>query len=233
MKKRRLNWSQGARVVICTSVLGLVPLARAATEEDPWERINRPVFSFNDTVDTYAFKPLAQSYQFVTPTVVQTGIHNFLSNIGDVKNLANNLLQGKLHSAGVDTGRLLMNSTIGLVGLVDVATPMGLKRNDEDFGQTLGHWGVGSGPYVVLPLMGPSTLRDAPARYIDTYAAPYSYMDDIRTRNALYGATLLDGRSQMLKAGKPVTGDKYVFVRNAYLQGREFKIKDGRVEDDF
>lgn len=220
-------------MVICTSVLGLVPLARAATEEDPWERINRPIFSVNDTLDTYASKPLAQGYQFVTPTVAQTAIRNFLNNIGDVKNLANNLLQGKLHSVGVDTGRLLMNSTIGLVGLVDVATPMGLKRNDEDFGQTLGHWGIGSGPYVVLPLMGPSTLRDAPARYVDTYAASYRYMDDIRTRNALYGATFLDGRSQMLNADKLVTGDKYIFVRNAYLQGREVKIKNGRVEDDF
>jgi len=110
---------------------------------------------------------------------------------------------------------------------------MGLQRNDEDFGQTLGHWGVGSGPYVMLPLLGPSTLRDAPAKYVDSYTEPYRYMNDIPARNITMGVDVVDTRASLLSADKLIRGDKYTFIRNAYLQNREFKIKDGKVEDDF
>lgn len=141
MRARGVNWiERSARIPACASLALAPTLSLAASEEDPWESINRPIFTFNDTLDTYALKPLAQGYQKVTPNFVQDGVHNFFNNLGDVKNLANNLLQAKFHNAGVDTSRLLFNSTFGLAGLIDVATPMGLQRNDEDFGQTLGYW---------------------------------------------------------------------------------------------
>lgn len=228
-----MRWSQClAQLSVCASVL-LVPFAAQAAEDDPWESINRPIFTFNDTVDTYALKPLAQGYQFITPQFVEDGIHNFFRNIGDAGNLANNVLQLKPYQAGVDTARLLVNTTFGVLGVIDVGTKMGLQRSDEDFGQTLGYWGVGSGPYVMLPLLGPSTLRDAPSKYVDSYTEPYRYMSDIPTRNSAMGLDIVDTRASLLSAEKLINGDKYTFIRNAYLQNREFKVKDGKVVDDF
>lgn len=229
-----MRWSNRlARLCVCASVL-LVPFAaQAASEDDPWESVNRPIYKFNDVLDTYALKPLAQGYQFITPQFLEDGIHNFFRNIGDVGNLANDILQAKPRAAGVDTARVLMNTTIGLAGFFDVGTKMGLQRNDEDFGQTLGHWGVPSGPYVMLPFFGPSTLRDAPSMYVDTYTEPYRYMNDIPARNMAYGMKVIDTRASLLSSEKLITGDKYIFIRNAYLQNREFKVKDGKVEDDF
>ncbi|MCX7078392.1 MAG: VacJ family lipoprotein [Pseudomonas sp.] len=229
-----MRWSNRlAQLCVCASVL-LVPfVAQAATEEDPWESINRPIFRFNDLLDTYALKPLAKGYQAITPQFLEDGIHNMFRNIGDVGNLANDVLQAKPHAAGVDTARLLMNTTLGVAGFFDVGTKMGLQRNDEDFGQTLGHWGVRSGPYVMLPFFGPSTLRDAPSKYVDSYTEPYRYMNDIPARNMAIGMDVIDTRASLLSAEKLVSGDKYTFIRNAYLQNREFKVKDGKVEDDF
>jgi phospholipid-binding lipoprotein MlaA len=212
----------------------LVPfIAQAASEEDPWESINRPIFRFNDMLDTYALKPVAQGYQAITPQFLEDGIHNMFRNIGDVRNLANDVLQVKPRAAGVDTARLMFNTTFGVLGFFDVGTKMGLQRNDEDFGQTLGYWGVGSGPYVMLPFFGPSTLRDAPSKYVDGYTAPYRYMNDIPARNMAIGMDVIDTRASLLSTEKLISGDKYVFIRNAYLQNREFKVKDGEVEDDF
>lgn len=229
-----MRWSNRlAQLCVCASVL-LVPfVAQAATEEDPWESINRPIFRFNDLLDTYALKPLAKGYQAITPQFLEDGIHNMFRNVGDVGNLANDVLQAKPHAAGVDTARLLMNTTLGVAGFFDVGTKMGLQRNDEDFGQTLGHWGVRSGPYVMLPFFGPSTLRDAPSKYVDSYTEPYRYMNDIPARNMAIGMDVIDTRASLLSAEKLVSGDKYTFIRNAYLQNREFKVKDGKVEDDF
>ena len=229
----RSNFSRCIQALACACFIMISPLCRADADVDPWESFNRPVFAFNDRLDTYALKPLARGYQFVTPRIAQDGVHDFFNNLGEVKNLANNLLQAKFHSAGVDTSRFLLNSTIGLVGLVDVATPMGLQRSDEDFGQTLGHWGVRSGPYLVLPFLGPSTLRDAPAMLPDAYANPVRYIADVPTRNSLYGVSIIDGRAQYLKAEKLITGDKYNFIRSVYLQNREFRIQGGNVADDF
>lgn len=214
--------------------LSLLPaMSQAASEEDPWESFNRPIFRFNDTVDTYALKPIAQGYQAVTPQFLEDGVHNVFGNIGDVGNLANNLLQGKLHNAGVDTGRLIFNTTFGVLGFFDVAKHMGLRKNDEDFGQTLGVWGLNSGPYLVIPLLGPSTVRDATGRVPDSFLTPYPYMDHVPTRNVTRGVQLVDTRANLLQAERLVSGDKYIFIRNAYLQSREFKVKDGQVEDDF
>lgn len=218
---------------ITTLAALVVPGLVQASEDDPWESFNRPVFVFNDTLDTYGLKPLAEGYHAVTPSVVEDGIHNMFRNVGDVKNLANDLLQGKLHEAGVDTARILFNSTIGLFGFFDVATKMDLQRSDQDFGLTLGSWGVDSGPYLVLPLLGPSTVRDAFGKIPDTYVEPYRYMSDVPERNSLRGLDIVDTRASLLPAEKLITGDKYVFIRNAYLQSREFKVQDGQVEDDF
>lgn len=221
-----------ARLSLCAGVV-MTPVIAQAAEDDPWEGVNRAIFRFNDTLDTYTLKPIAQGYQFIAPQFVEDGVHNFFNNIGDVGNLANNVLQLKPADAGVDSARLIFNTTFGLLGFIDVGTRMGLQRNDEDFGQTLGHWGVGSGPYVVLPLFGPSTVRDALARYPDTYTSPYRYIDHVPTRNTALGVNLIDTRASLLSAERMVTGDRYTFIRNAYLQNREFKVKDGQVEDDF
>ena len=229
-----MRWSNPlAQLCVCASVL-LVPFAaNAATEEDPWESVNRPIFQFNDFVDTYALKPLAQGYEFVTPQFLEDGIHNMFGNVGDVGNLANNLLQGKLEAAGVDTSRVLFNTTFGLLGFFDVATKMELRKSDEDFGQTLGVWGVSSGPYVVLPLLGPSTGRDAVAKIPDSLLEPYPYINDVPARNLTRGVDVVDTRASLLSVEKLISGDKYVFIRNAYLQNREFKVTDGEVVDDF
>lgn len=214
--------------------LSLLPaMSQAASEDDPWEGFNRPIFRFNDTVDTYALKPIAQGYRAVTPQFVEDGVHNVFGNIGDVGNLANNLLQGKLHNAGVDTSRLIFNTTFGLLGFFDVAKHMGLRKSDEDFGQTLGVWGLDSGPYLVIPFLGPSTVRDAAGRVPDSFLQPYPYMDHVPTRNVTMGVEVIDTRANLLQAERLISGDKYIFIRNAYLQSREFKVKDGEVEDDF
>lgn len=160
-------------------------------------------------------------------------MHNVFGNIGDVGNLANNLLQGKLHNAGVDTGRLIFNTTFGVLGFFDVAKHMGLQKSNEDFGQTLGVWGLESGPYLVIPFLGPSTVRDAAGRVPDSFLTPYPYIDHVPTRNVTRGVQVVDTRANLLQAERLVSGDKYIFIRNAYLQSREFKVKDGQVEDDF
>ena len=221
-----------AKLLFCAGVV-LAPMAAQAAEEDPWESVNRVIFRFNDTVDTYALKPIAQGYQIITPQFVEDGVHNFFNNIGDVGNFANNVLQAKPAAAGVDTARLIFNTTFGLLGFIDVGTKMGLQRSDEDFGQTLGYWGVQSGPYVVIPLLGPSTVRDAVAKYPDTYTSPYKYIDHVPTRNTALGVNLVDTRASLLSAERLINGDKYIFIRNAFLQNREFRVKDGQVTDDF
>lgn len=202
---------------------------------DPWESFNRVAFRFNDTLDTYAVKPVAKGYNRVMPKRLNDGVTNVFNNLGEPKNLVNNALQGKFHAAGVDLSRLLLNTTVGALGIFDVASRMGLTRSDEDFGQTLGHWGVESGPYLVLPLLGPSTVRDGAALSVESYAS-YTYrgqMDHVPSRNTATGVDLFDARADLLTHERLVRGDKYRFIRNVWLQNREFKVKDGQVEDDF
>ncbi|WP_339845956.1 VacJ family lipoprotein [uncultured Halopseudomonas sp.] len=204
-------------------------------EADPWEPVNRAVFSFNDTVDRYTLKPIAKAYDWAVPEPVSKSISNVFNNLGEPRNLVNDTLQGKFHAAGIDTARFLLNSTVGVLGVFDVATKMGLQRNDEDFGQTLGAWGVPSGPYVVLPLLGPSTVRDGGSRIPESYAA-YWYteqVDHVPTRNTAIGTDLVDTRASLLSREELIRGDRYRFVRNAFLQNREFQVKDGEVEDQF
>jgi phospholipid-binding lipoprotein MlaA len=231
---RKIGLDRLAKACVMATAF-LAPLAAQAADQnqDPWQGFNRAVFKFNDTLDTYTLKPLAKGYQFITPQFAQDGVHNFFQNLGELTNFANDVLQAKPRAAGVDTARFIFNTTFGVLGFVDVGTRMGLQRNDEDFGQTLGHWGVASGPYVVLPLLGPSTVRDAFAKFPDTYTTAYPYVNDIGWRNSVFGLGLVDTRAQLFQAEKMITGDRYTFVRNAYLQNREFKVKDGKVVDDF
>lgn len=205
----------------------------AETEQDPWEGFNRSMFSFNETLDRYAVKPLAQGYRYVTPDIAEKGVSNFFDNIGDIGNLFNNLLQFKFEAAGKTFARLTFNTTIGLGGLIDVASPMGIEAYEEDFGQTLGYWGAGSGPYLVLPFFGPSTLRDGLALPVDWAVDPVSEVDHVPTRNSLSGLRLVDTRSRLLKAEQIISGDKYGFIRDAYLQRREYQINDGTVDVNY
>lgn len=205
------------------------------TNPDPWEGFNRAVFRFNDTVDKYTLKPLAKGYNAVMPEFLNDGVSNVFSNLGEPRNLVNNSLQGKFHDAGVDLSRFLLNSTLGVVGIFDVATRMGLQRNDEDLGQTIGSWGAPSGPYVVLPLLGPSTVRDAGARVPESFIG-YTYtgqVDHVPTRNTAFGTDILDTRAALLGQERLIRGDRYAFVRNAFLQNREYRVRDGEVVDEF
>ncbi len=206
----------------------------SAADIDPWEGFNRAMYSFNTTVDRYTLRPLAKGYTYVTPRFFRRGVSNVFSNIREVPNALNSLLQGRPGRASKDVGRFLINSTLGLVGLFDVAQQMGLPASDgEDFGQTLAAWGVGDGPYVVLPFLGPSTLRDGFALPVDWYSDPRFHIDHVRTENVTLGLTLLDRRANVLDLERHLTGDHYTFVRDAYLQRRQFLISNGQVEDDF
>ena len=202
----------------------------APEAQDPWEGFNRSMYTFNESLDRYAIKPLAQGYRFVMPDLAEQGVSNFFDNIGDIGNLVNNLLQFKLEAAGQDLARISFNTTFGLLGFVDVASHIGLPEHDEDFGQTLGYWGVESGPYLVLPFFGPSNVRDGVSLFVDASIDPVGDVDHVRTRNSLYGLRLLDTRSRLLQAEQIITGDKYSFIRDAYMQRREFLINDGTVE---
>ena len=210
----------------------------ASTEEpedrDPWEGFNRAMFRFNDTADRWILKPTATSYRQITPIFMQTGFSNFFSNLHEINNILNSVLQWKWGQAGNDSGRFLVNSTVGLGGLFDVARHMGLDPSDgEDFGQTLAVWGVPSGPYVVLPLMGPSSVRDAPASVVEWYTNPLTYINDGNVEGTLKFLDLVQTRASLLQAEALLQGDRYVLMRDAYLQRREYLINDGATEDDF
>jgi phospholipid-binding lipoprotein MlaA len=200
---------------------------------DPWEGFNRASYKFNDALDRAIAKPVAKGYKKVTPRVVRTGVSNFISNLGTVTTVVNDVLQGKVKQAGHDSGRFLLNSTIGLAGLFDPASAAGLERNDEDFGQTLGKWGVKSGPYLMLPILGPSTVRDTIARIPDQFTYPVNYLEDDSTRYLIRGVDFLDLRAGLLDLEPQLekSYDKYAFIRNAWLQRREFQVKDGDVGD--
>lgn len=214
--------------VISLGVLG--GCASTNDPRDPLEPINRGVYQFNDGVDTMFLKPVAEVYQAIIPPVARTGVSNVFANINDVVVALNNLLQGKVTEALSDVGRVLINTTAGLFGLFDVATPVGLEKHDEDFGQTLGYWGLGDGPYLVLPLLGPSNLRDTAGRVVDYNTDPVTYIEPTRDRNQVQGLRLVSRRAELLSASRLLSVaalDEYEFVREAYLQRRRNLIYDG------
>ncbi|HZZ13889.1 MAG TPA: MlaA family lipoprotein [Paraburkholderia sp.] len=195
---------------------------------DPLEPVNRVVFNFNDGLDRYVAVPVAKGYQKVTPQPLRTAISNFFSNLGDLNNAANALLQLKFTDATEDIVRFAFNSTFGLGGLLDWATPAGLPKHHQDFGLTLGHWGVPSGPYLVLPLFGPSTVRDGLGRVVDVKFNPLNYMEPA-VRNPLYVLQFISVRSDLTGATdllQQAALDKYSFVRDAYTQQRRARLRD-------
>ena len=227
-----MRWSQYfAQLSVCATILLAPFAAQAASEDDPWESVNRPIFTFNDTVDTYALKPIAQGYQFVTPQFVQDGVHNFFRNIGDVGNLANNVLQLKPHNAGVDTARLLVNTTFGVLGFIDVGTKMGLQRSDEDFGQTLGFYGVPGGAYLMLPIFGPSNLRDTGGLLVDYSAESqinFLNVSEVSSNHPeVWALRAVDKRYQTsFRYGQMNSPFEYEKVRYIYTESRKLQIAE-------
>ena len=214
---------------------GCATVSGPTNPRDPWESYNRGMFEVNDRIDQAVLKPVAKGYEEVVPRFARAGVNNFFENLFDVGTGLNNLLQAKPAQGANDLARFAVNSVIGILGLWDVATPMGLEKHDEDFGQTLAVWGVPSGPYFVIPLLGPSTARDAPARYVDSWFSFNGYVEDIAVRNSLYGLDAVRTRANLLKAGKILDEaalDRYQFVRDSWLQRRRSQIYDGNPPRD-
>lgn len=198
---------------------------------DPFEGFNRASYKFNDGLDRAILKPVAKGYKAVTPDFVESGVTNFFSNLTQPGVIINDLLQGKFKASLNDSGRFLLNTTVGIGGLFDPASAAGLDRNDEDFGQTLGKWGTPSGPYLMVPFFGPSTVRDAFGSGVDAFTTPTRYVERDAIRYGLMGMDLIDARARRLPLEDTLNQayDKYTFIKNAYLQQREYAVTDGNV----
>ena len=227
--------------LVCMAIATLSGCASLSSqqENDPFESVNRGVYLFNEKADEYVLEPVAKGYQAVTPDVVDTGVTNFFSNIDDVVVVVNDVLQLKFNQALSDLGRVVVNSTIGVLGFMDVATDMGMPKHHEDFGQTLGVYGVGTGPYVVLPLLGPSTLRDTLGLFADSFVDPVAQIND---SDVMWSAIVLEGvdlRADLISSKKildQASLDPYEFLRGGYFQRREYLVFDGNPpmdEDEF
>jgi phospholipid-binding lipoprotein MlaA len=201
---------------------------------DPLQGFNRGVQAFNDTADRFVLKPVAKGYKKVTPEIIRRGIGNFFDNLASPLVIVNQLLQGKIKQGVSDTGRFLMNSTLGLGGLFDPASNAGMPQHEEDFGQTFAKWGIGRGPYLVIPFLGPSDVRDGAGAVLNYVVNPTRYIiTDAKTRYSLMALNFVQIRAGLLDAEKLISGDRYIFLRDAYLQRREFLNKDGQVNDEF
>ena len=201
--------------------------------EDPFESTNRIVFEISDDLDTMIIRPVAEIYRDVTPRFIKNSVTNFFYNLSEVDTIINQLLQGKIVLAGQDSLRFLINSTIGIVGFVDVASRVGFERHDEDFGQTLGYWGVPAGPYVFLPLIGPSTIRDSFSKPTSWFLSGNLSVSDEEAKIFINLLDAVETRERLLVAEKLIVGDKYEFVKSVYLQTRNDLVFDGEVEDEF
>lgn len=230
------NVFRSSRASLAVAVLSAALATGCATTsnpDDPLEGYNRAMFSFNEQLDKVAIKPAAQVYEAVLPSPVRTGVGNVLGNLGDPWIALNNLLQGKVAEGMSDLMRFALNSTWGLLGLLDIASAAGLPKHDEDLGQTLGRWGVGEGAYIVLPFFGPRTVRDAVALPADMMGNEPFSIDHVPTRNTVLGTRVVHGRSVLLGADrtlKEAALDRYAFVRDFYLEQRRYKVGDGRKE---
>lgn len=224
-------------VVLLAATIALVgcasiPAGVEPSPHDPWESFNRSVFEFNEGLDAYLLKPVVAGYRFILPEFVRQGIYNFFSNYSDIYTALFNLLQGRLDYAFNDLMRVAVNTTMGLGGLLDLATPGGLEKHKEDWGQTLGVWGVPAGPYVVLPFFGPSNVRDAFGTVADLESDYlFRFLPDVALRNSVTGLRVVNARNTYYEAGDLLDGaaiDKYSFMRDAYIQRREYQINEGR-----
>lgn len=213
--------------------IGLVPLAHAQTP-DPWEGLNRKVFAFNDFLDRWALKPVARGYKKVVPVPVRRGVGNAFRNIETPATAINQFLQGKPREGFSDTGRFLVNTTLGIVGFFDVASRMGFPRHQEDFGQTFGRWGAGSGNHVMLPLRGSSTVRDTFGIVLDTLVNPLRFISPVEAQYGTYAVYFTDIRVDLLAAESLMneSGDAYLFQRDTFLQRREYLVQDGESEEE-
>jgi len=221
-----------AALVGCASI----PAGVEPSPHDPWEPFNRSVFEFNEGLDAYLLKPVVAGYRFVLPEFVRDGIYNFFSNYGDIYNIFYNLLQGKPGFAFNDFMRVAVNTTMGLGGFIDLATPGGLEKHKEDWGQTFGVWGVPAGPYVVLPFFGPSNVRDTFGTVADLESDYlFKYVKDVGLRNSITGLRVINARNTYYEAGDLLDGaaiDKYSFMRDAYIQRRQYQINEGRDDEE-
>lgn len=210
-----------------------ISLGEEEKNVDPFESFNRPVFALNDGFDMLFFRPLAIGYDFVMPDFAQKGVGNFFSNLLDANAAVNSILQGRFDGAAKGTGRFLVNSTVGVLGLFDVATPMGIDQYKTDFGHTLSVWGAPSGPYIMIPLLGPRTVRSGTGSVVDSFASLTQAVDHVPTINSMRGVNLVDSRAGLLRIDDLITGDRYIFLRDAYLQQREKLTGDGSADDSF
>ena len=226
------------KISIVTATLFLTGCATTQHQSnvnDPLEGYNRVMHSFNDTVDKAVIKPIAQGYDFIMPAPISTGVSNFFSNLNEITVIANDVLQFKFTQAFDDTSRFAINSTLGIVGFMDVASDFGYRKNNEDFGQTLGSWGIGPGPYLVLPFLGPRDIRDTVGLVGDYYTVPMTYVKPSGTRDPARILWVVDGRANLLKAEKVLEEaaiDEYVYVRDAYLQRRQSLVYDGNPPEE-
>ena len=200
---------------------------------DPYENLNRKTYEFNENIDEKIAKPIAEFYSKFPPPI-KNGVTNFFNNLEEVDTFINQLLQGKPKESLNDLTRFIINSTIGLAGFIDVASKIGLERHEEDFGQTLGVWGVGQGPYIMLPVLGPSTLRDTFSRPVSSFLSVTFHMTETDVNIALKSIDAIETRERLLEVESLLSGDKYSFVKDAYIQSIYYEVKDGiDVEDDF
>ncbi|MEH6825831.1 MAG: VacJ family lipoprotein [Motiliproteus sp.] len=205
----------------------------AGSDVDPWEGFNRRVYTFNDFLDRNLLLPVTRIYVAVTPQPIRTGVHNVFGNLEDVVSLVSNVLQLKLHNSAQDFARVVGNTLFGVLGIFDVATPLGLPKQREEFGQVLGYWGVPAGPYLMLPFLGPSSVRDGISVYPNSLLAPTSALEQNGTYWGVRALEVVDTRAGLIQAESLVSGDRYSFIRDAYMQRREFLVNDGVASDGF
>jgi len=223
----------GAAAVLVA--LGGCATARSPSAADPWEPMNRGLYAVHEAVDKVVMKPAVTVYRAVIPTPARTGVANFFNNIDDVFSVVYDVMQAKPQKAGDDLGRVMINTFFGLGGLIDIGSSAGIERGNEDLGQTLAVWGMSSGPYIFIPLLGPSTVRDSSDYVARFFLGPTSFISDVPTRNTVYTLGAIDLRSKADDALSVVDAaalDRYAFIRNAYLQRRRYLIFDGKVPPD-
>ena len=203
------------------------------SNSDPLESINRPIFALNDRLDRFILRPVAVGYDTISPDFIQRGVGNIFSNTGDFTTSLNRILQGDFVGATSSGGRFLVNTTLGLLGIFDVASEMGISEAKSDFGQTLSVWGFSSGPYLMVPMFGPRTVRSGAGSIVDSFSSVEKQIDNVPLRNSVWGIKVIDGRAELLKADDLITGDRYIFVRDAYLQRRKALESGDVVIDNF
>lgn len=220
-----------AFAISCGSTIALA----GSNPDDPYEDFNRHAFKLNEGLDKAVFKPVATVYKTVLPWPVTKGVNNFFSNLSDVPTVINDLLQAKFYQAASDTWRFVINSTVGILGLIDVASKIGLEKHHQDFGLTLAVWGYKNSAYLVLPIFGPSTVRDGIAFPVNqSYFNVYPYIYPVTTRNTLYALNLINTRAQLLEVDKLINQaafDRYTFERNAYLQRRKYQLEENKAPE--